>query len=65
MWSWIVEVVLAALRHGKHGFLEDDPDLEGIDVEIPVDKKGAEVLYIPHPLELRDFPFAVMAVAVL
>ncbi|MBT8398599.1 MAG: (Fe-S)-binding protein, partial [Gemmatimonadetes bacterium] len=43
--------------------LEDDPSLEGINPEIPVDKKGAEVLYIPHPLELRDFPFAVMAVA--
>jgi Fe-S oxidoreductase len=43
--------------------LEDDPALEGIDVEIPVDKEGADVLYIPHPLELRDFPFAVMAVA--
>jgi Fe-S oxidoreductase len=43
--------------------LEDDPSLEGIEVEIPVDRKGAEVLYIPHPLELRDFPFAVMAVA--
>jgi Fe-S oxidoreductase len=27
---------------------------------IPIDKKNAEVLYIPHPLEVRDLPFLVM-----
>jgi Fe-S oxidoreductase len=43
--------------------LTDDPILEGTDVVIPVDQKGADVLFIPHPLELRDFPFAVMAAA--
>ncbi len=43
--------------------LVDDPILEGTEITIPVDQKGAEVLYIPHPLELRDFPFAVMAAA--
>jgi Fe-S oxidoreductase len=43
--------------------LADDPVLEGTEVDIPVDRKGAEVLFVPHPLELRDFPFAVMAAA--
>ena len=27
---------------------------------IPIDKKDAEVLYIPHPLEARDLPFLLM-----
>ena len=27
---------------------------------IPMDKKNAEVLYIPHPLEARDLPFLLM-----
>ena len=27
---------------------------------IPIDKKNAEVLYIPHPLEARDLPFLLM-----
>ncbi len=43
--------------------LEDEEIFEGHDVTIPVDLEGAEILYIPHPLELRDFPFAVMAAA--
>ncbi len=41
--------------------LEDELEQEGL--EIPLDKQGAEVLYIPHPLELRDFPMVVMAAA--
>jgi len=28
---------------------------------IPLDKEGAEILYIPHPLEVRDYPFLFMA----
>jgi Fe-S oxidoreductase len=27
---------------------------------IPIDKKNAEILYIPHPLEARDLPFLLM-----
>lgn len=27
---------------------------------IPVDKDNAEVLYVPHPLEARDFPLLIM-----
>ena len=27
---------------------------------IPIDKKGAKTLYIPHPLEVRDLPFLLM-----
>ena len=30
------------------------------DFAIPIDKKNAEVLYIPHPLEARDLPFLLM-----
>jgi len=28
---------------------------------IPLDRQGAEILYIPHPLEVRDYPFLFMA----
>ncbi len=35
-------------------------DLEDENFNIPIDKKGAEVLYIPHPLEARDLPFLLM-----
>ena len=41
--------------------LEEELEQEGI--EIPVDKKGANVMYVPHPLELRDFPMVVLAAA--
>ena len=30
------------------------------DFAIPVDKPGAQVLYMPHPVEIRDWPFLVM-----
>jgi Fe-S oxidoreductase len=29
-------------------------------VSIPIDKPDAEVLYVPHPLEVRDLPYLVM-----
>ena len=41
--------------------LEDELEQQGL--QVPVDLQGAEVLYIPHPLELRDFPMVVMAAA--
>ena len=30
------------------------------DFTIPIDKQNAELLYIPHPLEVRDLPFLLM-----
>ena len=30
------------------------------DFTIPIDKQHAELLYIPHPLEVRDLPFLLM-----
>ena len=41
--------------------LEDELERDGL--QIPLNKQGADVLYIPHPLELRDFPMVVMAAA--
>jgi Fe-S oxidoreductase len=38
--------------------MEDDIGEDGFS--IPIDKQGAQVLYVPHPLEVRDFPFLVM-----
>ena len=37
----------------------DELKVEGFS--IPVDKKNADFLYIPHPLELRDNPFLISA----
>ncbi len=35
-------------------------DLGDENFTIPIDKKNAKVLYIPHPLEARDLPFLLM-----
>jgi Fe-S oxidoreductase len=35
-------------------------EIEVEDFSIPIDKQNAEVLYIPHPLEVRDLPFLLM-----
>ena len=41
-------------------------EIEDENFSIPIDKKNAEVLYIPHPLEARDLPFLMMnAIAIL
>ena len=37
-------------------------ELEIEDFSVPIDKEGAEWLYIPHPLEARDYPMLLMAV---
>ncbi len=37
--------------------MEDDM---GEGFTLPIDKKNAEILYIPHPLTLRDLPFLLM-----
>jgi Fe-S oxidoreductase len=39
---------------------EMNDDIGEENFSIPIDKKNAEVLYIPHPLEVRDLPFLVM-----
>ncbi|MBW2196201.1 MAG: 4Fe-4S dicluster domain-containing protein [Deltaproteobacteria bacterium] len=39
---------------------EEMEDEMGEGFSIPIDKKGAEILYIPHPLEVRDFVFLLM-----
>jgi Fe-S oxidoreductase len=38
--------------------MEDDM---GEGFKIPIDKQNAKVLYIPHPLTLRDLPYLLMA----
>jgi Fe-S oxidoreductase len=37
-------------------------EIEIEDLSVPIDKEGAEWLYIPHPLEARDYPMLLMAV---
>ncbi len=39
---------------------EMSDDIGEENFSIPIDKKNAEVLYIPHPLEARDLPFLLM-----
>ena len=39
---------------------EMSDDIGEENFSIPIDKKDAEVLYIPHPLEARDLPFLLM-----
>ena len=39
---------------------EMEDELEVENFSIPIDKEDAQVLYIPHPLEVRDLPFLVM-----
>jgi Fe-S oxidoreductase len=39
---------------------EMSDDIEEDHFSIPMDKEGAEVLYVPHPLEARDLPLLIM-----
>ncbi len=41
--------------------LAEDLEISEEEAQIPVDQKSSDVLYIPHPLELRDFPMIVLA----
>jgi Fe-S oxidoreductase len=36
-------------------------ELEVEDLSVPIDKQGAESMYVPHPLEVRDYPLLLMA----
>jgi Fe-S oxidoreductase len=38
--------------------MEEDIGVEGFS--IPIDKMDADVLFVPHPLEIRDIPFLLM-----
>jgi len=72
--SGLVKTVEQALAEGNYVGLSNQDFIENIEwiaeemVEyiddksfvIPIDKKNAEILYIPHPLEIRDFPFLLM-----
>ncbi len=40
--------------------VEEEIEVEGFTA--PIDKEGAEWLYVPHPLEARDYPMLLMAV---
>ena len=42
-------------------FVEEMQEEMGEDFAIPVDKPGAQVLYLPHPLEVSNTPFLLMA----
>jgi Fe-S oxidoreductase len=44
--------------------VEEVKDEFGIDVEIPIDKKGADILFIPASADLISFPETHMGVAV-
>ena len=39
---------------------EMEDDIGHDNFSIPIDRQGAAVLYIPHPLEARDLPFLLM-----
>jgi len=70
----LVSPVVAACRQGNYvGLSSEDfvENMEWIGEEmadefelgehtVPIDKPGAEILYVPHPLEVRDLPFLLM-----
>jgi Fe-S oxidoreductase len=72
--SGLVDTVENALSKGNHAGLSKQDFIENMEwiaeemeedigdesFTIPIDKKNAEILYIPHPLEVRDFPFLLM-----
>ena len=72
--SGLVDTVENALSKGNHAGLSKKDFIENMEwiaeemeedfgnksFTIPIDKKSAEILYIPHPLEVRDFPFLLM-----
>ena len=72
--SGLVQPVETAFKAGNYLGLTTEDFVENIewiaeelgddigqeDLKIPIDKRNAEVLYIPHPLEARDLPFLLM-----
>ncbi|MDX2500243.1 MAG: (Fe-S)-binding protein [Deltaproteobacteria bacterium] len=72
--SGLVHPVESAFKVGNYLGLSTEDFVENIEwiaeemgdeigdetFSIPIDKQNAEVLYIPHPLEVRDLPFLLM-----
>ena len=72
--SGLVNTVAKACTEGNYIGLSGQDFIENIEwiaeemadefgsdeITIPIDKPDAEVLYVPHPLEVRDFPFLLM-----
>jgi Fe-S oxidoreductase len=72
--SGLIDTVENALSKGNHAGLSKQDFIENMEwiaeemeedigdesFTIPIDKKNAGILYIPHPLEVRDFPFLLM-----
>jgi Fe-S oxidoreductase len=72
--SGLVDPVKAAFKVGNYLGLSTQDFIENIEwiaeemeddigqenFSIPIDRQGAAVLYIPHPLEARDLPFLLM-----
>ena len=72
--SGLKDPVETAFRVGNYLNLSTEDFIENIEwfaeemgeeigqenFSIPIDKKNAQVLYVPHPLEARDLPFLVM-----
>jgi Fe-S oxidoreductase len=72
--SGLVHPVETAFKVGNYLGLSTDDFVENIEwiaeeigdeigdenFSIPIDKKNAKLLYIPHPLEARDLPFLLM-----
>lgn len=70
----LVSPVVAACRQGNYVGLSNEDFVENIqwigeemedefeleDVTLPIDKPGADILYVPHPIEVRDMPFLLM-----
>ncbi len=70
----LVSPVVASCRKGNYVGLSKEDFIENMewigeeladefeldDYAIPIDKPGADILYVPHPLEVRDLPFLLM-----
>jgi len=67
----LVAPVVASCREGNYVGLSSSDFIENIEwigeemadefelenLTLPIDKPGADILYVPHPLEVRDMPF--------
>jgi len=70
----LVKPVAEVVRKGNYVGLSSEDFVENIEwiaeemadefrmgtFSIPIDKPDAEILYVPHPLEVRDLPFLLM-----
>lgn len=70
----LVSPVVESCRNGNYIGLSSDDFIENIewiseemvdefeldDLSIPIDKPNSDILYVPHPLEVRDLPFLLI-----